>query len=875
MPANHAFEHLPLVRREDGPARYARPRFSDSPQTITNRTNRGVHSASLNGQVTSVTANWRTKLDARTQAGLPAIDKGIPLLLQIDPTLDIDDLRQHFGFEIISEQDDGFVIVASEDESLAYFQRKLNEFIGTIEGPIRGSAGIAKIHKLREDLTSEERLQRILTERLFAELPLLDTDEQYIVDVSISCQGNWTLPKKPKRGRKYTEKTWAKKEAEWSQDRNEAYENWDQLKDQRLATVQTFIEFYHGEITGDAAPNSDVPPDYFELRVRLPGRGLKDLILNHPFIFEVAEPDEIELPQQHARQLRDIQTRLTITPPAQNAPVVCVIDSGIQEEHLHLEPAIDKETSHCFLPATSTNEVADYVANGGHGTRGAGAVLYADDIPEAGTVESQTWIQNARVLNADCKMPEKLLPPALIRDVIQHYHLGPRKTRIFNHSINADAPCRTKHMSAWAAEIDRLCNERDILVIQSIGNIESSCPAPKAGVAEFLSGGKTYPDYLGEQSCRLSNPSQSLQALTVGSVAYGVYEQHDWRSIATRAGDPSAFSRSGLGIWDSIKPEVVEFGGDFLRTAGATPSVSAPSHAKECYPPLVRSTLNGGPAFDRDDVGTSFAAPKVTRIAARLQGVLPEESCLLYRALIVQSARWPDWARDLTPEEQTALIARIGYGVPDIERATKNTDYRTTLITEGKQEIKPGGCHVYQVPIPAAIRSAGPDYNILVEVTLSYAAEPRRTRRTHRGYLSTWLDWMSNRKEERLDAFVSRAVKDEEPVIREGTSFGWTISEKSNTGQIADVRRSIGTVQKDWAYIRSNALPEDFCIAVRGHKGWSKDPDNTASYTLAVTFDIVGQEIAIYDPLRVAVQELQTELGIGELEAEAEIDIEE
>lgn len=870
MPANHAFEHLPLVRREDGPARYARPRFFDSPLTITNRTNRGAHSASLGGQVTSVTANWRTKLDARTQAGLPAIDKGIPLLLQIDPTLDIDDLRHYFGFEIISEQDDGFVIVASEDESLAYFQQKLNDFIGTVEG----SAGIAKIHELREDLTSEERLKRILTDRLFAELPQLDTDAQYIVDVSISCQGNWILPKKPKRGR-LTDKTWAKKESEWSKARNEAYEHWDKLKDERLATVQTFIEFYHGEITGDAAPNSDVPPDYFELRIRLPGRGLKDLILNHPYIFEVAEPDEIELPQQHARQLRDIRIRLTINPPAHDAPVVCVIDSGIQEEHLLLEPAIDKETSRCFLPETPVTEVADYVVNGGHGTRVAGAVLYADDIPDAGTFESQTWIQNARVLNADCKLPEEVLPPALIREVIQHYHLGNRKTRIFNHSINADAPCRTKHMSAWAAEIDRLCNEHDILVIQSIGNLKSSCPAPKAGVVEFLTGGKAYPAYLGEQSCRLSNPSQSLQALTVGSVAYGVYEQNDWRSIATRAGDPSAFSRSGLGIWDSIKPEVVEFGGDFLRTAGANPSVSAPSHAKECYPPLVRSTLNGGPAYDRDDVGTSFAAPKVTRIAARLQSVLPDESCLLYRALIVQSARWPDWAKDLTPEEQTALIARIGYGVPNIERATTNTDYRTTLITEGEQEIKSGGCHVYQVPIPDAIRSAGPNYNILVEVTLSYAAEPRRTRMTHRGYLSTWLDWMSNRKEERLDAFVSRAVKDEEPVIREGTSFGWAISSRASDGQIAEVRRSIGTVQKDWAYIRSNALPEDFCIAVRGHKGWSKDPDNTASYTLAVTFDIVGQEIAIYDPLRVAVQELQTELGIGELEAEAEIDIEE
>src|SRR5690606_37615175 len=108
-----------------------------------------------------------------------------------DPVLDIDDLRHHFGFEIISEQDDGFVIVASEDESLAYFQQKLNDFIGSIEESVKGSAGIAKIHELRQDLTHEERLQRILTERLFAELPLLDTDAPYLVDVSISCQGNW------------------------------------------------------------------------------------------------------------------------------------------------------------------------------------------------------------------------------------------------------------------------------------------------------------------------------------------------------------------------------------------------------------------------------------------------------------------------------------------------------------------------------------------------------------------------------------------------------------------------------------------------------------------------------------------------------------
>ena len=39
---------------------------------------------------------------------------------------------------------------------------------------------------------------------------------------------------------------------------------------------------------------------------------------------------------------------------------------------------------------------------------------------------------------------------------------------------------------------------------------------------------------------------------------------------------------------------------------------------------------------------------------------------------------------------------------------------------------------------------------------------------------------------------------------------------------------------------------------------------------MAVTFEILGKEIAIYDPLRVAVQELQAEV---EVETEAEVDV--
>jgi hypothetical protein len=117
--------------------------------------------------------------------------------------------------------------------------------------------------------------------------------------------------------------------------------------------------------------------------------------------------------------------------------------------------------------------------------------------------------------------------------------------------------------------------------------------------------------------------------------------------------------------------------------------------------------------------------------------------------------------------------------------------------------------------------------------------------------------------------------EDENAEIVKGSALPWTLGEKPKDGHIRTTKRSAGTVQKDWAVVKSNALPEHFCIAVVGHEGWSCDPDSTARYTLAVSFEILGQEIAIYEPLRVAVHELQAEIESSmtpaiEIEAEEE-----
>ena len=341
-----------------------------------------------------------------------------------------------------------------------------------------------------------------------------------------------------------------------------------------------------------------------------------------------------------------------------------------------------------------------------------------------------------------------------------------------------------------------------------------------------------------------------------------------WQAVARGTGHPSAFSRSGHGIWDSIKPEVVEYGGDNLVSRNTPENVGTPECGRDCYPELVRSTMYPpGPAYARDAVGTSYATPKVSRIAAQLQSVLPKESCLLYRALIVQSARWPNWALDAKREEQANIIRWIGYGIPNMDRAVSNTEYRTTLISSGDRQLNARGCHIYQIPIDKEMRRPGHDYDVLIEVTLSYSAQPRRTRRNRRHYLSVWLDWKSSNLGEPLNAFQQRAIVMDEKSEAEGDSLPWTINTNPGWGSVRGVSRSAGTVQKDWAIVKSNVLPEDFCIAVVGHPGWSKDPDSVAIYTLAVSVEMIGKEIPIYEKLRLSVENLEAQIM-----AEAEVE---
>jgi len=269
----------------------------------------------------------------------------------------------------------------------------------------------------------------------------------------------------------------------------------------------------------------------------------------------------------------------------------------------------------------------------------------------------------------------------------------------------------------------------------------------------------------------------------VGSISDAVFDDANARSFASGEHQPSGFSRAGYGEpWSVVKPEVVEIGGDLVYSKNPPRLVrSHPAVAIE----LLNSTLHGAPAYSKDGTGTSFAAPKVAHIAAHLQNLFPDASPLLYRALIVQSARWPAWAANEADKDK--VLKLIGYGLPSLERATSNSEGRVTLITPDAEILPSKQLHLYTVRIPDELRSAALEAKIRIDVTLAYTALPRRTRARRTGYLETWVDWEASRLGEPKDEFLARMQNGGRSAYG---NFPWTLHTRDDWGEAQETSRN-------------------------------------------------------------------------------------
>jgi hypothetical protein len=649
MAENH-FPHVEFIKLATGAARLTGGGDTDS-RVEENQKNRIQHSTQLKQKVANL-ANISQQVDQeRENQNLPQITGGVPFVLQIpdeDGTV-MDFVAKKLNLEIVAEYDDGFLKVSSRDLQLQNILDLADDFTNNTHG----SGNMARILDIDLDRSSTNRIRRILGEELFTQWHF-PPSQIMVLDVSIES-APFNPPAKPNITTRTAPEKKEEKLAEYYDAMNRFAVEWDEERMQRESEVEKLVSFYGGEIL-QISDNSVVEfCDSFSVRIKMSGKGFVDLVTNFPSLFEVTIPDDIVNPLGEESFENSGDEAFELLEPHEDSPCICVIDSGMQENHRWLDGAIDAGRSRCFIPGVPADDVADYVDGGGHGTRVGGICLYHGNVPKDGSYQAPFWLQNARILDKRNQLVERLFPAQAIQEIVNFY-LEETETRLFQHSIASNRACRLSRMSIWACTLDQISHRQNVLFIQCAGNLVGRGAINAPGVIDHLTTGTVYPNYLYEASSRIANPAQSLQALTVGSISADYYEGAHVQSISPTA-CPSAFSRSGFGLWDSIKPEVVEIGGDYARDSGDPPSLTTPP---EVCPEMIRSTLSGGPAYASDAVGTSFAAPRVAHIAGHLATLLPNESPLLYRALIVNSARWPKWAEDAPIDRRPEITRSIG-----------------------------------------------------------------------------------------------------------------------------------------------------------------------------------------------------------------------
>lgn len=392
------FPHVQLRFTREGTAKPATGGGSKktNPITASNKSDRWGHGNKLKGSVSSIVADWKSSIEEREQEEKPELPDARRIILQVDPKAFDPDKLKGYGIEVIGDLEDGFIIGASADLELTELQKKIEKFLKEE----RGGGTVPEIWEL---IDGTRKPELILSPELWKHWDKVQDEQIYTVDVGISCIGTKTkLPDCPTQREDETIDNYSKRLNRWIEKRDITYQEWDDIAYERQQEFTEFIENYSGTIVSsfieNEIPIAVVLPDSFSCRIQISGKGLKDLVFNFPYIFEVSEPDEFAelIPSQISSE--STETTFELQPPNKDAPKVCVIDSGIQERHPLLRAAIDSQSSTCWIPGEIGN-TSDRFANGGHGTRVAGAILYPRNIARTGQQQAICWLQNARVLD--------------------------------------------------------------------------------------------------------------------------------------------------------------------------------------------------------------------------------------------------------------------------------------------------------------------------------------------------------------------------------------------------------------------------------------------------------------------------------------------
>ncbi len=383
------FPHLKLITKKTGTP-IIPGGGPNRAQTLANKADRPSHSGKLQRWVDSIKATWQESFAGRDQSGLAPLEEDtVTVFLQVNPdillpTFDL----ESYGIEVISEEKDGYIIGASTD-NFRTLENKIAGFL--IEEHATGK--IADFWTIIDGDRKDWRPKHILSETLFERRLSISDDDTLRLEVSIAfAKPIKAAPDPTKRGGEKRLQVY-----------NKQVEERDDALMKRQNHFENFINHY-----GTILSSLIELEDSFSAEVKISGKGFKDLVENYPYVFEIVEMDEVFIDSNETSQKSFEEIELL--PPPDDAPIVGVIDSGVMENHKLLSLAIDKDRSISYLK--SDNSTADHVANGGHGTKVAGAILYPKGVSSVtDPYNLPCLIRNLRVLNSDNFLQDEYTAP--------------------------------------------------------------------------------------------------------------------------------------------------------------------------------------------------------------------------------------------------------------------------------------------------------------------------------------------------------------------------------------------------------------------------------------------------------------------------------
>lgn len=790
-------EHLILPRVQE-----SLPRRLHGGGRSVERPNKSRHGRQLGNEAEEI-------VEAATERELPGgLRPELIFKVELHPNAQLDDETiDRMGLKVLAREPGKTLVVFASDGELQSFRRRLEEYAGEGGHQYAEFGGIEHLH----DITPEDRIGHRLRES-----PLEDNETEVPLDVELWHPGSTADA------------------------------------DERLEELRAAVADLDGRVS-----DSIVTQDLLLARVRLDANRLEEL-LGIDRVREVdlipssgIEPGPVEIP--------GIEDFPEIPEPEEGATGVLLVDSGVTPRHPLLENLIGEAAAFPGPGGEQFLGVDTESRMGGHGTAVAGRAALADlDLILSGQNAEGVPLFSARVLDDECRYDPDRLVEHQLEEAVSYFLGNYPECKVINISLGDSSLVMADGYRQFrlAARIDELAYEfrdRDILFVIASGNNLAATPDP-------VSGSNAYGRHFSADTARLAEPATAALALTVGGIAAGRTPDVAGRSaLAGRAGYPSPFTRRGPGLDGAMKPDLVEYAGDWVLDASSRQvddlSVGVLSTNREFAPP--------GGQVARRVVGTSFSAPAVSHIAARLFDRFPGASSNMIRALIADSSRLPhDRPTPLSGDPWEEQVWRVyGNGRPSYERAAASDENDVLLTAESIIDLD--SFQLFELPeIPAEFLETPGER--MISVTLAYDPPTRQSRADN--YFGVGLDYY---------LFRNTPIADVKQLFRNWKKAPAGTGEEEFERKRGDLKgsqkvdlkpgitqRKRSTLQRSLCRIRNRNWQNDgdpLILAVTAQRRWAPASVVEQRFAVIISLKHANSQVKLHAPLLARQRERQRE----------------